>query len=199
MFQLYREDLEKPLDERYIHRFQQQADGSLIIFTCFTALLAILDDPGVKAFEDDTTFKRIEGEINEWEVVTFYNAVERGKSLFSSDIRSDHCAAVTLARAYINRSDTKFFERLFDIFRDIKREATGLDVRFARFMPNGNLLVMNADMEAAQTLGAALSFMKTNVPSFSGITTLDPQVFATFFVKFCGGHAMRCVSCLANS
>ncbi|KAJ7451197.1 hypothetical protein B0H11DRAFT_2289039 [Mycena galericulata] len=178
-FQLYREDLEKPLEERYIHRFQQQADGSLIIFTCFTALLAILDDPGVKAFEDDTTFKRIEGEINEWEVVAFYNAVER---------------AVTLARAYINRSDTKFFERLFDIFRDIKREATGLDIRFARFMPNGNLLVMNADMEAAQTLGAALSFMKTNVPSFSGITTLDPQVFATFFIKFCGGHAMRPVN-----
>ncbi|KAJ7675923.1 hypothetical protein DFH06DRAFT_1466676 [Mycena polygramma] len=175
-YDLYRQDLEKPLDERYIHRFEHRADGGLIIFTCFTRLLALLDDPGVEAFEDDTTFKRIEGEFNEWEVVIFYDALER---------------AVTLARAYINRADTAFFERLFDIFREIKTEATGKDIRFARFMPNGNLLVMNADMEAAQVLGAARSILKTNVPSFSGITTLDPQLFATFFVKFCAGHAQR--------
>ncbi|KAJ6614357.1 hypothetical protein B0H10DRAFT_2436006 [Mycena sp. CBHHK59/15] len=158
-YQLYREDLEKPLDERYIHRFQHTPDGGLIIFTCFTALLALLDDSGVKAFEDDTTFKRIE--------------------------------AVTLARAYINRSDTKFFELLFDMFHEIKIEATGKDIGFARFMPNGNLLVMNADMEAAQDLGAARSFMKTNNPSFSGIITLDPHLFATFFIKFCSTHANR--------
>ncbi|KAJ6597850.1 hypothetical protein B0H10DRAFT_2231979 [Mycena sp. CBHHK59/15] len=164
----------KPLEERYIHRFHHTADGGLIIFTCFTALLSLLDDDGVKAFEDDTTFKRIAGELNEWEVVIFCNALER---------------AITLARAYINRSDTKFFELLFDMFREIKIEATGRDIEFARFMPNGNLLVMNADMEAAQALGAARSFMKTNIPSFSGITTLDPHIFATFFVKFCSGHA----------
>ncbi|KAJ6624124.1 hypothetical protein B0H10DRAFT_2325962 [Mycena sp. CBHHK59/15] len=148
-YELYREDLEKPLDERYIHRFQHTPDGGLIIFTCFTALLALLDDSGVKAFEDDTTFKRIE--------------------------------AVTLAWAYINRSDMKFFELLFDMFRKIKIEATGKDIGFACFMPNGNLLVMNTDMEAAQALRAARSFMKTNNPSFSGRTTLDPHLFATFF------------------
>ncbi|KAJ7663311.1 hypothetical protein DFH06DRAFT_1395515 [Mycena polygramma] len=176
VYDLYRQDLEKPLDERYIHRFEHRADGGLIIFTCYTRLLALLDDPGVEAFEDDTTFKRIEGEFNEWEVVIFYDALER---------------AVTLARAYINRADTAFFERRFDIFREIKTEATGKDIRFARFMPNGNLLVMNADMEAAQVLGAARSILKTNVPSFSGITTLDPQLSATFFIKFCAGHAQR--------
>ncbi|KAJ6608908.1 hypothetical protein B0H10DRAFT_2226398 [Mycena sp. CBHHK59/15] len=75
------------------------------------------------------------------------------------------------------------------MFCEIKIEAMGKDIGFARFMPNGNLLVMNADMEAAQALGAARSFMKTNVPSFSGITTLDPQIFATFFIKFCSTHA----------
>lgn len=81
-YQLYRDDLDKPFHERYIHRFQNTSDGGLIIFTCFTELLALLDDSGVKAFEDDTTFKRIEGDLNEWEVVIFYNAVERGKSSF---------------------------------------------------------------------------------------------------------------------
>lgn len=192
-YQLYQEDLVKPLEERYIHRFQHMPDGGLIIFTCFTALLALLDDSGVKAFEDDTTFKRIEGELNEWEVVIFYQALERGRSIIRRNDFSHSFSAITLARAYINRSDTKFFELLFDIFREIKLEATGKDVAFARFMPNGNLLVMNADMEAAQALGAARSFMKINVPSFSGITTLDPHLFATFFIKFCCSHAKRCV------
>ncbi|KAJ6618034.1 hypothetical protein B0H10DRAFT_1947836 [Mycena sp. CBHHK59/15] len=125
-YQLYLEDRAKPANERYIHRFHNTADGGLIIFMCFAPLLTILDDTGVKSFEDDTTFKRIEGDINEWEVVTYYNAVER---------------AVTLARAYINRGDTKFFELLFDMV--------------------------------------------------SGITTIDPHVFATFFIKFCATHAKR--------
>ncbi|KAJ6598126.1 hypothetical protein DFH09DRAFT_1394058 [Mycena vulgaris] len=175
-YQLYREDLAKPMDERYIHRFQHMPGGGLIIFTCFTALPTLLDDTEVKVFEDDTTFKRIQGDLDEWEVVIFYNALKR---------------AITLARAYINRSDTKFFELLFDMFGEIRIEATGRDIDFARFMPNGNLLVMNADMEAAQALGAAQSFMKTNVPSFSDITTLDLHLFATFFIKFCGSHTKR--------
>ncbi|KAJ7144653.1 hypothetical protein C8R44DRAFT_974048 [Mycena epipterygia] len=156
-YELYREDLNKPPEERYIHRFHHTGDDGLIIFTCFTALLGLLDDDGVKAFEDASTFKRIAGELNEWEVVIF---------LQCSRASYYPCTG-------------------------IKIEATGWDIGFARFMPNGNLLVMNADMEAAQALGAARSFMKTNIPSFSEITTLDPHVFATFFIKFCSSHAKR--------
>ncbi|KAJ6449913.1 hypothetical protein C8R47DRAFT_1084604 [Mycena vitilis] len=85
--------------------------------------------------------------------VIFYDALERG---------------VTLPRAYINRADTAFFERLFDVFREIKTGATGKDIR-----------------------RRARAILKTNVPSFSGITTLDQQLFATSFVKFCAGHAQR--------
>ncbi|KAJ7823484.1 hypothetical protein B0H14DRAFT_1310763 [Mycena olivaceomarginata] len=55
----------------------------------------------------------------------------------------------------------------------------------------GNLLVMNADIEAAQALGTARSFIKTNVPSSSGITTLDPQLFTTYIIKFCCSHVKR--------
>ncbi|KAJ6555917.1 hypothetical protein B0H19DRAFT_1262049 [Mycena capillaripes] len=98
---------------------------------------------------------------------------------------------ITLARAYINRASTDFFELLFDTFREIKIEATGKDLRLARFVQNGNLLVMNADMEAAQAVGAAHSLLKTNQPQFSGITTLDPAVFGTFFIKICCGHSIR--------
>ncbi|KAJ6606987.1 hypothetical protein B0H10DRAFT_2228394 [Mycena sp. CBHHK59/15] len=128
---LYLEDRAKPANERYIHRFHNTADGGLIIFTCFAPLLTILDDTGVKSFEDDTTFKRIEGDINEWEVVTYYNAVER---------------AVTLARAYINRGDTS-------------------------------------------SSSSSSTCLRCSV--VQRYQTIDPHVFATFFIKFCATHAKR--------
>ncbi|KAJ7019065.1 hypothetical protein C8F04DRAFT_1276706 [Mycena alexandri] len=175
-YNMYREDLEKPIEERYIHRFINAPKGGVIIFTCFTPLLALLDDPGLTAIEDDTTYKQILGEMNEWELVRFYNALQR---------------AITIARAYINRADTDFFELLFDTLREIKVEATGKDLEFKRFTRNGHILVMNADMEAAQALGAARSLLKTDQPQFSGITTLDPAIFATYFIKLCCGHSIR--------
>ncbi|KAJ7438260.1 hypothetical protein B0H11DRAFT_2293918 [Mycena galericulata] len=178
-YQLYLNDLDKPIQERYVHRFINTQDGGLIIFTCFTDLLSLLDDAGVEAFEDDTTFKRVKGDLNEWEVAIFYKAIQR---------------AITLARAYINRSNTDFFELLFDTFRQLKIEATGKDLQFSRFMEGGNLLVMNADMEAAQALGAARSILRTNQPQFSGITTVDPAIFATYFIKICSGHSIRPVN-----
>jgi hypothetical protein len=58
-----------------------------------------------------------------------------------------------------------------------------------RFVRGGNLLVMNADMEAAQILGAARSVMKTNDPEYSGIPNDTPaSVAATYFVKVCYHH-----------
>ncbi|KAJ7939089.1 hypothetical protein B0H13DRAFT_1850825 [Mycena leptocephala] len=61
----------------------------------------------------------IAGDLNEWEVVIFYKDVQR---------------AITLARAYVNRANTDFFEFLFDTFREIKIETTGKDLQFARFV-----------------------------------------------------------------
>ncbi|KAJ6563839.1 hypothetical protein B0H19DRAFT_1258374 [Mycena capillaripes] len=90
------------------------------------------------------------------------------------------------------------FELLFGTFREIKIEATGKDLQFAHFVQNGNLLVMNADMEAAQALGVVRSLLKANQPQFSGITTLDPAIFPRYFVKICCGHSIRLVNGLRN-
>ncbi|KAJ6625162.1 hypothetical protein B0H10DRAFT_2186338 [Mycena sp. CBHHK59/15] len=174
-YQLYLEDLEKPIAEQYSHHFINALNGGLIIFTCFTALLSLLDDGVVEAFEDDTTHKHVAGDLNEWELVIFFKALQR---------------AITLARAYINRASTDFFELLFDTFSEIKIEATGKDLQFQCFVQNGNLLVMNADMEATQALGVVCSILKINQPQFSGITTLDPAIFAMYFIKICCGHSI---------
>lgn len=93
-------------------------------------------------------------------------------------------------RAYINRSSADFFEILFDELQRIKKLITGKILGLKRFVRGGNLLVMNADMEAAQVLGAARSIMKHNDPEYSGIPNDTPaSEAATYFVKICYRHS----------
>ncbi|KAJ6550908.1 hypothetical protein B0H10DRAFT_2447027 [Mycena sp. CBHHK59/15] len=174
-FQLYMNGLTKPLPDRYIHGYLTTADGGVVILTCVPYLLKLLDDPGVNAFEDNTTYKRVEGEINEWELALYLKAIQR---------------AVTVARIYINRASADFFEIVFDELQRVKISLTGKPLGLKPFIRGGNLLVMNADMEAAQVLGAARSVMKHNDPEYSGISNDTPatEVVPTF-VKICYRHS----------
>jgi hypothetical protein len=52
---------------------------------------------------------------------------------------------------------------------------------------------MNVDLEAAQVLGAANSFLPTNEPEYGGISTEDPAVLAEYFTKACHTHVKRYV------
>ncbi|KAJ6610337.1 hypothetical protein B0H10DRAFT_2293174 [Mycena sp. CBHHK59/15] len=167
--------LTKPLPDRYIHGYLTTADGGVVILTCVPYLLKLLDDPGVNAFEDDTTYKRVEGEINEWELALYLKAIQR---------------AATVARIYINRASADFFEIVFDELQRVKISLTGKPLGLKPFVRGGNLLVMNADMEAAQVLGAARSVMKHNDPEYSGISNDTPatEVVPTF-VKICYRHS----------
>ncbi|KAJ7821042.1 hypothetical protein B0H13DRAFT_1520259, partial [Mycena leptocephala] len=145
--------------------------GGMVILTCLAALMKLLDDTGVTSFETDTTFKRVAGEMNEWEVVLFLKSLQRG--------------------------DTEFFERLYDEFQAVKLQITGKPVAFKRFVEGGNLIALNSDMEAAQVLGAAKSFLKSNNPEYSGISNdTPPQRVAPEFVKLCTTHGKRGVLAL---
>ncbi|KAJ7782537.1 hypothetical protein DFH07DRAFT_1010922 [Mycena maculata] len=178
-FQLFWNDMQKPIDERYIHRLISMPDGGTMILTCLAALMRLLDDTGVTSFETDTTFRRVAGDFNEWEVVIFLKALQR---------------AVTIARAYVNGASAKFFERLFDEFRSLKVELTGKPLAFKRFVKGGNLLAMNSDMEAVQVLGAARSIMKTNDSEYSNIADDTPaEEVASEFIKLCLTHGKRAV------
>ncbi|KAF7371406.1 hypothetical protein MSAN_00777200 [Mycena sanguinolenta] len=93
----------------------------------------------------------------------------------------------------MNRSSADFYEILFDKLQRIKK-ITGKILSLKRFVPGGNLLVMNADTEVAQILGAGRSFMKTNDPEYSGILN---DIFladaATYFVKVCYRHTKEAI------
>ncbi|KAJ7041457.1 hypothetical protein C8F04DRAFT_1031492 [Mycena alexandri] len=167
-FKLFWDDMRKPIDERYIQRLVTMPDGGTMILTCLAALMRLLDDTGVTSFETDTTFQRVLGEFNEWEVVVFLKTIQRGS--------------------------TQFYERLFDEFQAVKQELTGKPLTFKRLVNGGNIIAMNSDMEAAQVLGAARSLFKSNDVEHSGLSHDTPaEEFAPQIIKLCTTHAKRAV------
>ncbi|KAJ7830499.1 hypothetical protein B0H14DRAFT_3143490 [Mycena olivaceomarginata] len=173
----------RPPEDRYIHCCCTTPDGGIIIITGVLFLIKLLDDPGVTSFDDDTMFKRIAGEMNEWELSLFFKAV---------------LSAATVIRAYVNWATTDYYEILFDELQRIKLQITKKVLRFKRFVPGGNLLAMNVDMEAAQVLGAARSILKTNQPEYSGIPRdTSPAEAATYFVKLCYRHSKYSIKTFA--
>ena len=92
---------------------------------------------------------------------------------------------------YINKADTNYYTILFDELQELTLRLTGRPLRFKRFSPGGNLLCMNADMEAAQILGAGRSFMKTNDTAYSGVDVKSPEELLAFFVRVCLTHSKR--------
>jgi hypothetical protein len=94
---------------------------------------------------------------------------------------------------YINKADTDYYTILFDELQELTPRLTGKPLRFKRLSPDGNLLCMNADMEAAQVLGAARSFMKTNDITYSKIDVSSPEELLPYFVRVCLTHSKRYV------
>ncbi|KAF8134073.1 hypothetical protein K438DRAFT_1787370 [Mycena galopus ATCC 62051] len=170
------EKLTKPVPERYIHSCIETKKGEIIILTFLPHLLKLLDDPGVTPFDGDTTYKGIEGKLNEWELTRFAKVVQR---------------AVSVVRSYINGASADFFEFLFDELQRVKREVTGKPLPFKMFIPEGNLLVTNVDMDATQVTGLCRSVLTFN-PEYSGIPKdTPPEQAAPKFTKVCWWHGRR--------
>jgi hypothetical protein len=92
----------------------------------------------------------------------------------------------------VNRASAAFFERLFNEFQAVKLEITKKPVAFKCFVEGGNIIAMNSDMEAAQVLGAARSFFKTNDAEYSGLPENTPgEEVAPEMIKLCTTHAKR--------
>ncbi|KAJ7820677.1 hypothetical protein B0H13DRAFT_2451468 [Mycena leptocephala] len=175
LFHIYLNHLTKPLPERYIHGYITTDGGGIGALTCVPYLLKLLDDPGVISFDGDTTYKRVDGKMNGWELTIFAKIALRSASV---------------VRAYINRGSTDFFELLFDELQRVKLMATGKPMPLKRFVKGGNIHVMNSDMDGAQVLGICRSVMKHNDPEYSGIPSdTPPEQVASEFVKICWRHA----------
>jgi hypothetical protein len=98
-----------------------------------------------------------------------------------------------IARVYIDKAHTDHYRRLFDELQSQTLALTGKPLRFQRFSPDGNLLCMGADMEAAQVLGAGESILATNDVEYSGIDATTAEELLPYFVRVCLTHSKRCV------
>ncbi|KAJ7110234.1 hypothetical protein C8R43DRAFT_1160417 [Mycena crocata] len=142
-------------------------------------LAALLHDTGVRFVEGDITFKRMKGEMNEWEAAIWYTpTVER----------------VTIARIYTNSCSKEAFTHLFDAFFSTVKKVTGKAVRFKAFDPKGNLYSIHFDMEAAQVqgLGAELAKMVLADPALRAVfPSIDPDKLVQLVLKLCSVHLER--------
>jgi predicted membrane protein len=70
-------DLLKPVEEQYVHSIMSTEHSGILIFTFLSRLLALIHK--ALTIQVDTTFKRTAGDINEWELVIWYQELQRGK------------------------------------------------------------------------------------------------------------------------
>ncbi|KAL1677859.1 hypothetical protein EV122DRAFT_252270, partial [Schizophyllum commune] len=97
----------------------------------------------------------------------------------------------SLDLVYTDGADQAHFKKIFDMLRAEVQACTGRPLAFKRLSKNGTLLNFGMDMELAQILGAAESFLETNDPEFSGIHTSDPKELAQYMIRICRCHVMR--------
>ena len=140
----------------------------------------------------DTTFKRTDGAMNEWELVIWDQMAQCGV-FFLQYISCDNLSSVamSIARVYSNRSDTPQYKKIFDEVQRITLKATGRPLRLKRLSPGGTLITVGVDMELAQVLGACESFFPTNNPGYSNIHVEHAHELAPYFVRACYTHGKR--------
>ena len=80
---------------------------------------------------------------------------------------------------------------LFDELQWLTELHTGKPIDFKRFSPDGNILVMNVDMETAQILAAGITFLRTNNPDYRKISSTVPEEFVQYFVQVCLTHGKQ--------
>jgi hypothetical protein len=80
VWDLFKKDLNQPLNDRYIHQITTTPSGGSLIFTFNVYLLGLIHD--AQGLHVDTTFKRAVGDHKEVEFAIWVPAVQRGEFLY---------------------------------------------------------------------------------------------------------------------
>ncbi|GJE97916.1 hypothetical protein PsYK624_141380 [Phanerochaete sordida] len=168
------EEPKRDPEDRYIHSVTTKGDIKIIV-TMLPALIRWIHKASWIAI--DYTFKRVRGEFNEWDVVTFDDGLKK---------------RITLATLYCNQSTPESYYQLFKEFDDAVRRVTGVELDVQPFRSKtGNLSCFIFDEEAAQIQGLGKWLASINNPAESGITSRDPAELVQYVVKTCRVHYFR--------
>ncbi|KAJ7817700.1 hypothetical protein B0H14DRAFT_3877419 [Mycena olivaceomarginata] len=166
-------DCALPVSERYIHAAMSKGDFNLVV-TLHPQLAKFIH--GVLALAIDYTFKRIEGDMDEWEVVGFS---ERFK------------CRIPFASFYCDRKTKPAFEQLFiELFDGVYR-VTGDKFHLRPFYPDANCRVFVMDGEVAHVQGFGEFLAQYNSPSISGIVEGNSLEYIAYCLKTCVVHFQR--------
>ncbi|KAJ7643437.1 hypothetical protein DFH06DRAFT_1477189 [Mycena polygramma] len=174
----YEQDLKLPMADRYIRIIRMEGDLKLAV-TMEAYLASLVHE--VQYLVPDFTFKRVKGDLNEWEVAVWLDGDKE---------------RVSVARTYCNKSDADAFFYIFDGFFMAVKQVTGQPIRFKAFDPNGNILSILFDMEAAQVQGFARALLKLLGRAHP---EQDPDVIVRYVMKLCGIHFTRSTDALVGA
>ncbi|KAF9029448.1 hypothetical protein BDZ89DRAFT_720088 [Hymenopellis radicata] len=86
---LVRVDTEQPLAEHGVHTVMMSPSGGTLVYSGYSYLLNFVHGAFASGLRVDATFRRVRGELKEWEIVIWYAPAAR---------------AVTIARIYTNKA-----------------------------------------------------------------------------------------------
>ncbi|KAJ6496154.1 hypothetical protein C8R45DRAFT_1094409 [Mycena sanguinolenta] len=159
--------------QRYIHTAMSK-NGFRLVVTMHPTLAMLLHK--ILSLNIDFTFKRVEGNMNEWEVVGFVDSVEK---------------RFTLASLYCDTQNKEAFTQLFKEFFDAVAHVTGERLKLAPFYPDAKCRVVIMDGEVPQAQGLAAFLEIYNNPRVSGIHTTDETELLSLCLKICNPHFLR--------
>ncbi|KAJ7268270.1 hypothetical protein C8J57DRAFT_1227989 [Mycena rebaudengoi] len=131
----------------------------------------------VLGLQFDFTYKRVDGQMDEWEVVGFIDSLEK---------------RTTFASLYCDKATRPAFAQLFMEFMDTVEQVTGKQLKLVPFAgPDATCraIILDGEVPQAQGLGDWLAIY--NDPVKSGITTRDPLELIQYCIKTCGIHFER--------
>ncbi|KAK6981621.1 hypothetical protein R3P38DRAFT_2664122 [Favolaschia claudopus] len=159
--------------ERYIHTAMNK-NGFKLVVTMHPQIAMLIHR--VRYLGIDYTFKRADGELDEWEVGGFVDRYNQ---------------RLTLASLYCDKQNTEAFAQLFKEFFDTIRHVTGEVFKLAPFYPDAKCRVLLLDGEVPQVLGLGTFHADYNDPNISKIWTREPTKLVQYCLKVCSVHFER--------
>jgi hypothetical protein len=179
---------DRPREERYIW-VAQLLDDIKILVTMLPSLAFRLHE--AQEIVCDFTFKRVFGEMNEWEVAIWDKALDMSSSYFSvldTIILTLLDIGLTVARIYSNATDTTAFTHLWKSFFDSVKTITGRSIELQMLHGHGSIAFVT-DAEAAQALGLAQALM--TLPGVKPGDWNTPEDILPYVLVTCKVHFNR--------